>query len=287
MSFIDLHFHSYYSDGVYSPAKLAERALKTDRTVLSLTDHNGISGVAEMISEGKRRGLKIIPGIEIYTQFQDHNLHLLGYNFDLQNKQLNQQLKKLQEARIPIVKKCVQILRKDNWIIDETEVFDTISIYIGLGHLAGLLKKHNWDRIKQDFNWQSGQIITGSEIVGRYFFQKGRTICPETFISTQQAIELIHQAGGIAVLAHPGQHLSWKEWPIVAQLKKIGLDGLEAISGHHRWKDQEYWQKIARQLDLLITAGSDFHGDLPTEWGFPLNSLWEYFKVPKKIIKIR
>ncbi|MCK4968476.1 MAG: PHP domain-containing protein [Candidatus Aenigmarchaeota archaeon] len=287
MGLIDLHFHSYYSDGIYSPAELAERALKTDRTVLSLTDHNGISGVAEMISEGKRRGLRIISGVEIYTQLQEHNLHLLGYNFDLQNKQLNEQLVKLQQERIPIIKQGIKTLQADNWLINEAEVFKTISVYIGLGHLGGLLKKHNWSRIKQDFAWQEGRILTVTEIIGRYFFQQGKAIFPETFIPIRQAIKLIHQAGGIAVLAHPGQHLSWKEWPIVAQLKKVGLDGLEAISGHHRWEDQEYWQKIARQLDLLITAGSDFHGELPAKWGFPLNSQWDYFKILSEKIKIR
>jgi len=89
---------------------------------------------------------------------------------------------------------------------------------------------------------------------------------------------LIHQAKGKAVLAHPGQQLSRKHWFIVKELKEKGLDGLEAISGHHSWEKQDYWQRIAKEFNLFITAGSDYHGDLPKQWGLPINTLWQYFR---------
>lgn len=283
---IDLHFHSHFSDGVYSPEDLVKKAKSAGFSFVSLTDHNGIDGVKEFLTQGKKAGLKVISGVEIYTHFKDKHLHILGYGFDLKNKELNSVLKELQTQRIPRVKEAIKILQADGWELSEKEVFNTVSSYIGLVHLANPLKKNlkNWERIKKDFNWFPGKIIPITEIIVKYFIKKtnspykGESICPETTIPIGRAIKLIKQAGGQAVLAHPGEHLSWRDDNLIAEFKKMGLDGLEAISSHHSWQEMEHWQKVAKELDLKITIGSDFHGDLPEEWGFPIRSLWEYFK---------
>jgi len=281
MKKIDLHFHSHYSDGVYSPKDLVKKLKKNNFGFVSLTDHNTIDGVEEFLEKGKSAGLKVISGVEIYTHYQNKSLHLLGYDFDIKNKELNSVLKELQSQRIPRVKKAIKILQDKGWEINEKEVFNTESSYIGLSHLANPLLKHpkNWERIKKDFNWFDGKIIPITEVISKYFIKDNQLICPETEITIDQAIKLIKQAGGRAVLAHPGEHLSWKDDDIIFKLKELGLDGLEAISTHHSWQAIEHWQKIAKELELIITAGSDFHGDLPKEWNFPIQSQWEYFKV--------
>ncbi len=293
MKKIDLHFHSYYSDGIYSPEDLAKRLKKDKFGFVSLTDHNTIDGIEEFLKKAKKIKLKAISGVEIYTHYQNKSLHLLGYDFDIKNKGLNAVLKELQIKKIPLIKQAIRILQDEGWEINEKEVFDTESSYLGLVHLANPLVNHpkNWERIKKDFNWFEGKIIPITEIIAKYFFKKDNlvykshsTICPETEIPTDYAIKLIKQAGGRAVLAHPGEQLSWKDDNIVAELKKIGLDGLEAISSHHSWQGIEHWQKVAKELGLIITVGSDFHGDLPKEWGFPINSQWEYFKILQKKI---
>lgn len=286
MKKIDLHLHSYHSDGIYSPKDLVKKLKDNNFSFVSLTDHNTINGVEEFLEKTKKAGLKSISGVEFYTHYQNKSLHLLGHGFDFKNKKLNDILKELQAQRIPRVKKAIKILQDEGWEINEKEIFNTKSSYIGLPHLANYLLKHpkNWERVKKDFNWFKGKIIPITEVITKYFIKDkqsvyGRSICPEVEIPIDQAIKLIKQAGGRAVLAHPGEHLSWKEDNIIFKLKEMGLDGVEAISTHHSWQAIEHWQKIAKELGLIITAGSDFHGDLPKEWEFPIQSQWEYFNV--------
>ena len=281
---LDLHFHSYYSDGVYSPKELAQEAKRLGFKIVSLTDHNGIAGIEEMNAECKMAGIRNIPGVEIYTHYKNFHLHLLGYNFDVRNKELNKVLDRLQKGKIPIIEDCLKILKEDGWEIDVDRVFSSPSVYIGINQPAKelMVGGKNWQRIKKDFNLQKEDILTITEVVAKYFFKNHKSICPETEIDTVEAIKLIHQAGGRAVLAHPGQQLSWKDDYIVEELKSKGLDGLEAISSHYGWDGIEHWQKLARKLKLFITAGSDFHGYVPQEWRFAVRGPWDYFKVSNK-----
>ena len=278
---IDLHLHSYYSDGVYSPQDLMKKAKQAGLSFLSLTDHNGIDGIKEFQEEGKKLKIKVITGVEIYTHFKDKHLHLLGYGFDLKNKKLDSVLKELQASHLFKIKKIIKILQKNGWQMDEREVFKIKAPYIGVANLAGVFQKYprNQNRIKKDFNWTPKKIISLTDIVEKYFFKNGVSLCPETELDIKQAIKLIKQAHGKAVLAHPGQQLAWHDQNIIKELKKSGLDGLEAISSHHSWGSNEHWQKVAKELNLTITVGSDFHGILPKEWGFDINSVWDYFKI--------
>lgn len=302
---IDLHMHSYYSDGIYSPADLVKKTKRAGLNFISLTDHNAIDGVKEFLAEAKAAGVRAVPGVEIYTLYpagspirgtakpqfnranQNRSLHLLGYGFDLADKSLNLTLKELQKQKIPRVKKAIKFLQADGWQLREEEVLSGPASYLGLVHLANALKKDskNWQRIKKDFNWFPGKIITIIDIIVKYFIKdkrvtslyNGESICPETTIPADRAIKLIKQAGGQAVLAHPGEQLSWQDDELIIELKKLGLSGLEAVSAHHSWSAMEHWQKVAKENGLIITCGSDFHGDLPEEWGFPIRSQWEYF----------
>jgi len=281
---IDLHFHSYYSDGIYSPKILVKKAKKIGFSMLCLTDHNGVDGLDEFAAQAKKEKIKFWLGVEIYTRWQNRHVHLLGYQFDVKNKKLYNALKKLQNDRLLRVKRAIRVLKSRGWIVDDKEIFNTPSSYIGLAHLAEALKKYpeNWERIKKDFEWHPGKIITITEIVAKYLFENGKSICQESRISIKEGIELIKGAGGLTVLAHPGQHLSWKDSDLILKFKKMGLDGIEAISSHHTWDGIEHWQKLAKELNLMITVGSDFHGDLPDEWGFAIRSQWEYFRIDKR-----
>jgi 3',5'-nucleoside bisphosphate phosphatase len=283
---IDLHLHSYFSDGVYSPEDLIKKLKEKNFQTVSLTDHNTIDGVAIFMKKAQENGLRALPGVEIYTEYQKKSLHLLGYNFDLKNKKLNQVLKDLQEQKRKNVIKAIKILQEDHWQIQEKDVFTQPASYYGLWHLANVLKENqtNWERMKTELGWIPGQIVPITEIITNYLMKKknhslyrGESICPETTMDTVQAIKLINQAGGQSVLAHPGEHLSWRDDDLVAELKKTGLNGIEAISSHHSWQAIEHWQKIGKELGLKITMGSDFHGEVPLEWGFPVSSPWDYF----------
>ena len=166
---IDLHMHSYYSDGIYSPADLVKKTKRAGLNFISLTDHNAIDGVKEFLAQAKAAGVRAVPGVEIYTLYpagspirgtakpqfnranQNRSLHLLGYGFDLADKSLNLTLKELQKQKIPRVKKAIKFLQTDGWQLREEEVLSGPASYLGLVHLANALKKDskNWQRIKR------------------------------------------------------------------------------------------------------------------------------------------
>lgn len=288
---IDLHMHSYYSDGIYSPTELAQKAKDAGISFACLTDHNAIDGLKEFLNASESIGLKVISGVEIYTHYKDKHVHLLGYNFNLDDKNLNKALKELQKKHIPQVKKTIKFLQDDRWNIEEEQVFDISATYIGIANIMRILKQdpENWERIKKDFNWHKGKIIPITEIIARYFFKNihsvdfysGNPVYSESEITTKEAIKLIKQAGGKTVLAHPGQHLSWKDDSLVLELKQLGIDGIEAISCHHSWQEIEHWQIVTKEAGLMITIGSDFHGYVPDEWEFLVRGPWDYFKAQR------
>ncbi|MBL7053823.1 PHP domain-containing protein [Patescibacteria group bacterium] len=278
---IDLHLHSYYSDGVFSPKEIAIKAKQNGLSFVCLTDHNSIDGLEEFAVACHANKLKFISGIEIYSHYKGKHIHFLGYNFDVHNKKIKSTFKNLQKKHIIQIKKTIKILKNNGWKIKNTDILDNKSAYIGSVHLAEALKNNrdNWERIKQDFGWTKGMIIPITEIINKYLFQEYGRIYKEAEIPVRQAIKLIKTAGGTIVLAHPGQHFFWHEDDIVLELKSMGLDGIEAISSHHSWAEMEHWQKFAKQNKLIITIGSDFHGHVPKEWGFVVNSPWDYFKI--------
>ncbi len=271
----DLHFHSYYSDGIYPPRELVEKLKEKNIREVSLTDHNTIDGVEEFLVHARKVGLKAVTGVEIYTSYKGKSLHILGHGFDLKNKELNNTLKELQAKKKENVVRAVGILREKGWKIGEEELFALPTRYYGPYHLASLLRKNDEEKIREDFQVEKGEIILINDIIKRYFLESGEKILPEVRIPTEEAIKLISRSGGKAVLAHPGDDLSWPESDLVKDLKKAGLSGLEAVSSHHNWSGMVFWQKIAKENNLEITIGSDFHGDVPLEWGFKVRSQWE------------
>lgn len=285
MSKIDLHFHSIYSDGIYYPLELIKKLKKNKIKIASLTDHNNIKGTEEFIKLGKKRGIKAISGVEVYTNFYGKSLHILGYNFDIKDKHLNNFLKETQEEKKEVVRESIKELQKRGWRIEEKDVFSFPSSYYGLFHLAKALEKNkeNLIKIKKDLD---NKIILVDEIISNYLLLEEKNICPEVEKDTEKVIRLIKNAGGKTVLAHPGQNLSQNQKQIVFDLKNKGLDGIEVLSSHHSWNKVVFWQKIAQEANLIMTGGSDFHGDVPKQWNFPIQGQWDYFGILKSKIKI-
>ncbi|MFN3301445.1 MAG: PHP domain-containing protein [Patescibacteria group bacterium] len=278
MKYIDLHLHSFYSDGIYSPQELIKKAKKNGFSVISLTDHHCLDGIKEAIDFGKKFGIKVIPGVEIYTFFRNYHLHILGYNFDPKDKKINLFFKENQIKHAQRVAQYLKEIEKDGWIIEKRKD-KFLPSYLGISWIVELIKDNpiNFKKIRKDF--KNKEIITSGEILKRYFLESAQKIWQKSEIFLPTAIDLIKKAGGLVVLAHPVQQLSWRDDWLFPILKKKGLDGIEAISSHHNWANIEHYQKIAKELGFLVSIGSDFHGDLPEEWGFPIRSLWQYFKI--------
>ncbi len=252
---VDYHMHSWFSDGTMKPTELVKMYKGRDYDVIALTDHDGVDGVYEAVIAGEALELKVIPGIEIGSSYdfegQEIELHILGYHIDTENAAL---------------KACIEKLR-----ISRRDRNERL-----LAHLQGL----GYNLVYEDLIERPGQDYIGKPNFARALKRKG--CAPENMwdlfdevprerISAYEAIDIIKEAGGMAVLAHPlktkkicdsSSEVFWKNLDlIVADLKKHGLKGMEC---YHPSASHEQALKLvvmAGQYHLHITEGSDFHGD--------------------------
>jgi len=285
MKYIDLQMHSTYSDGDLTPVQIINRAKKENLAVISVTDHNTIDGVALAIKAGKQKNIAVIPGVEIYTEFGGKKLHLLGYNFDLKNKELNELLWQSQVHHLEWAKKSLKKMADLGFQIDFSDLEKLKTKHLGFRHLKTIVEKYktNQEKMTREIKPQFKEP-TLFEFINFYFAEGKPAHVPDINmpITTPQAIAAIILAGGLPILAHPGQQLSWQDDHLISELKNAGLRGLEVLSPYHNWHQTEHYQKLANDLDLVITGGSDFHGDLvdktlKTQF---VHSAWDYFKVP-------
>ncbi|MFH1838314.1 MAG: PHP domain-containing protein [Candidatus Kuenenbacteria bacterium] len=295
--FIDLHMHSVHSDGMLELEQIIKKAKKENFSIMSLTDHNTISGVEKMIELGKKNKIKVISGIEFYTFFQDKKLHVLGYNFDLKNKELNNLISQAQKRHFDWAIETLRKMRKIGFKINFNELNKFKSKYLGFIHLKNILMKNQENRKKiiKDLKLkQRAKLMKIKKIpkpnlfeVINYYFAKdklGFVSNEHLKISTPLAIKTILKANGIPVLAHPGQQLSFEDDKMIVKLKQEGLKGIEAITPYHTWHQIEHYQKLANDLNLIITFGTDFHGDLIdlSLKNQPIKNQWSYFKMLEK-----
>lgn len=285
MKYIDLHLHSTYSEGSLSPRQIVTRARKENLAAIALADHNVTDGVAEIMKFGKKEKIAVIPAVEIYTGFEGKHLHLLGYNFDLADKDLNELLWQSQIHHLEWAKRSLKKMADTGFNIDFADLDKLKSKYCGFRHLKTIMEKYpeNIKKMTAEIKPQFAEP-TLFEFINFYFGNGRPAYVPEINmkIDTAEAIKIILKAGGFPVLAHPGQQLSWNDDHLIVELKDAGLRGLEVLSPYHSWHQVEHYQKLSNDLDLVATGGTDFHGDLidPTLETQFVHSAWDYFKVP-------
>jgi hypothetical protein len=295
--FIDLHMHSVYSDGMLELNQIIKKLKRENITTISLTDHNTISGNEKMIELGEKNRIKVISGIEFYTFFEDKKLHLLGYNFDLKNKELNDLTVQAQERHYAWGVKTLKKMEQIGFKIDFKELEKFKSRYFGFVHLKNILTQNqkNKNKIIKDLKLKERTKLMKIKKIPKpdlfetinFYFTKDRPgFVPDEHlkISTPLAIKIILKAGGIPVLAHPGQQLSYADDLIILKLKQNRLKGIEAITPYHSWHQIEHYQKLANNLNLIITFGTDFHGDLIdlSLKNQPIKNQWSCFKMLEK-----
>ncbi len=281
MSSIDLHIHSVYSEGALSCRQIVERAKQHDISVIALTDHNVLDGNQEMMDEGERAGLTILSGVEIYSEFESKQLHLLGYNFRLEQSPLTDALSKLQLEHASRVRVALNQFASQGFRVEPDHLFDSPSKYLGFSHIFSHLEQwpENVERIATDIGSRQATLF---QKIDAYFGPGRLCSLPQSTLPIEQAIQLVHGGGGIAVLAHPGQQLLWTNDHIIAQLKTKGLDGIEVFSPYHTWHHIEHYLKLASALGLHITGGSDYHSNFfPVD--APIQNQWDYFRVPMSV----
>lgn len=248
---IDLHTHSTYSDGTCTPAELVDMAIQHNLHALALTDHDTVDGVAMAQQLGQAAGLLVLSGVEISTTLRQHTLHILGYGIDPNDKDLQEWLRPLQESRKKRNSIMIGKLQALGIDISEEE--------LALASPVGQTGRPHIARILID----KGIVSNMNEAFRRYLTRGAPAWEGRFSYSAFEAISRIHQAGGLAVLAHPA-HIDpgmRTQGLLIAELRHRGLDGLEVHYPSHTRKIRKKFQALAAEHHLLITGGSDFHGN--------------------------
>jgi len=259
----DLHIHSSFSDGEWSPKEIILTASKLGLSAIAITDHDTIAGITEAEKIASTAGIEIITAVEINTEYNDKEIHILGYYLDINSPALSEGLKRQREARLKRNEEIVDKLNKLGLKISFEEVLGLAGgESLGRPHIAQALVNRGYAQCKE-------------EAFAKWLKRGSPAYVPRRSISWQEAIKLINQARGIAVLAHPGK--SYVDH-LIPQMIKEGLEGIEVWHPSHSPEDSERYLQICKDLSLLPTGGSDAHShkDIP---------LIEQFKVSFKCVE--
>ncbi|MCS7155772.1 MAG: PHP domain-containing protein [Bacteroidota bacterium] len=241
----DLHTHTTCSDGRLTPRELVRRAAQVGLGAVAITDHDTVAGLEEAYAESRSRGLELIPGLELSVRWVDRDLHLLAYGIDPDHGDLRKALEALREARLERLRQMVRNLGEIGIRISLDRVLEVAgSGVVGRPHLAQVLVEAGWAR-------------TPAEAFARYLGSEGPVAAPRVGVPLEEALRLIHRAGGVAVIAHPGPRLAGAP---LAALIRAGLDGIEVVHPRHSWRWARYYGELAREAGLIATGGSDYHG---------------------------
>lgn len=242
----DLHMHSVFSDGTDEVPAIVAKAKAAGLSLMSLTDHDTVKGVGLALEEGEKQGIKVLPGIEIST-YAICEVHILGYNIDINNDRLLTRLAEIEDKRHERIKAILTNLKKYNIELDEEKIFDRIGT-VGRMHIAKqLLAK--------------GYCQTITEAFDRYLGERGIAYVPSKRITPLEGVKLIKAAGGLAVVAHPLIFCQkGKLDDLIGGLKTYGLDGLEVYYPTHTLDDTAKLYDLAKKNRLIATGGTDYHG---------------------------
>lgn len=266
MTTFDLHMHSYYSaDGQFSPSELIELIQKAKLTTVALSDHNSPQGIDEMLKLGKEKGIKVIPAIEFDTLFDGLEVHVLGYNLDYTLPYFQTLAKTLNVGKADSLRNRV------------AKVNAYYHMDLDIDHILAIHgNKHPWQSIikamledpryanKPEFQpYQPGGSRSEPAAVNFYWDNCSvGTPCYELveYPSLEDTVKIIHDAGGIAVLAHPWKNFYQHEDRIQKAISQ-GIDGIEAYSNYHEAIHNTYYDNYCKEHNILLTCGSDFHGE--------------------------
>lgn len=245
----DFHIHSYFSDGVFSPEKLVDTAIDAGLQVIALTDHDNVLSykVANEYIKQNNKPLELIQGVEINTLYKNYEVHILGYLMNTEDNDFQELLKLQQAARIEQVNEIIDLLSKKEGIKIK---FEDIKKQVAEGGSIG--RPHIAKAITN-----AGGTNSVIEAYAKYIHDNSPVYVPRKTVSPQDAVEIIYDAGGIPVIAHPHDIDIAEE--LVKELMIHGLRGIEAYHRKHSPACVEYFSSMAENLGLIVTGGSDFH----------------------------
>ncbi len=242
----DLHIHTTASDGTFSPRRVVQEAVKREIHAIAITDHDTVQGIPEAIQAGKDMNVEVIPGVELATDERGIEVHILGLFIDWEDKTLQDTLKNLSTQRVIRMKKMIYKLAQFGMNIKFEEVLDLATGDImGRLHLAQVMKKKKY-------------VKSIAEAFNKHIGDEKPCCVPRYKLSPDETISLIHRMGGISIIAHP---MILHRDDIIIDLIKKGLCGIEAFYNHQSKETAEHYKKLAKDYELLVTGGSDCHGE--------------------------
>ncbi|MEC0226912.1 PHP domain-containing protein [Paenibacillus alba] len=247
----DLHTHTTASDGTQRPAANVQMAFDAGLGAIAITDHDTVSGVAEALAEGLKLGIEVVPGVEISTVAGGQDIHVLGYYIQTEDPQFLERLSSLRDTRDTRNQMIIDRLQQLGLDITMAEVLKEVENIkrqgdtVGRPHIAAVLLG-------------KGYVASISEAFEKYLGTGAAAYANPPRIEPATAIAWIHDAGGKAVLAHPG---IYHNDALVEAIAQQGLDGIEVYHSDHTPEDEAKYLLLAQRSGLLITAGSDFHGE--------------------------
>lgn len=249
----DLHIHTNYSDGVFSPEKIVDVAIEANLDAIALTDHDNIlsyevaKSYIDKLKQENKKTIEIIQGIEVNTMYQDYEVHILGYFMNTEDSDFINLVKIQQQARIKQTKEIVDLLNKKAGIHIK---FEDIKNQVAEGGSIG--RPHIAKAITN-----AGGTGSVMEAYAKYINDSSPVYTKRKTVSPHDAVEIIYDAGGIPVIAHP--HDLDNAEGLIKDLMHCGLRGIEAYHRKHSPAIVEYFSSMAEKFELIVTGGSDFH----------------------------
>lgn len=256
MNQVDLHTHTTKSDGTFTPTELVDYAIQKGLTAVAITDHDTIEGLDEALSYAaslsrqNKPSTEVIPGIEFSTEYEGKDVHIVGLYISYDAPAFQAQLDAFVASRINRnIKMCAKLQEADIDITYEKLQAENPDAVITRAHYAAYLQAHGYVKSRQ-------------EAFDRYLGDHTKYFIPREKVTPVQAVQLILEAGGIPVLAHPPLYHMGKERleKLVASLKDAGLMGIEAIYSTYTNQEARDMRRLADKYGLLLSGGSDFHG---------------------------
>ena len=242
---VDLHVHTYFSDGLLSPEEVVEKALGMGLRAVSITDHDSVDGIFPAMRAAEGTDLEIVPGIEVSASMKASEVHILGYFIDWKDQSLVKALDVMREKRVERLHKMVHLLQGKGMDISAEEVMATSPKgTVGRLQLARVMVQKN--------------LVKDMRTAFDRYIGNGRPChVGHEYLDYKKAIRMIRKAGGVPVLAHPGTMGNDEDIPLYLE---AGLRGLEAYHTKHWPATANRYAEMASKYDLIVTGGSDCHG---------------------------
>ena len=248
---VDLHIHTSYSDGAFSPEKIVDTAIDVGLDAIAITDHDNVLSHKIALDYAKDKSLKILHGVEINTIYKGYEVHILGYFMDLEDSDFQKLIKTQQQARVKQTKEIITLLAKRAGI---KITLDSIVSQVAPGGSIG--RPHIAKAITN-----AGGTSSSIEAYNKYINDNSNVYVQRKTVTPFEAVEVIYEAGGIPVFAHPYDVDIADQ--LIKEMMNFGLRGLEAYHRKHSPAIIEYFSTLAEKYGLIITGGSDFHAPNP------------------------